>query len=233
MAICQAGVPLLLAVLGLGAGPGERPAHPDSTPALPLAAGLLEARAGSFAEYRFTAGGMAPVRQRFVRTRATGGRVGLEIALDGDGLGPMGTTGAMIIHLESEGEPSDAGRPRTMAIQVPGRPPMLLPAGAPLAPVLRFERLDPGTFVGPARITVPAGTFRTRLHRWLSNGATVEAWVSRAVQPLGIVRLRVTPGAGGGRAAVMDLVRTGTGATSSLRGPPRPFDEQALAEMLR
>jgi hypothetical protein len=225
--VARIATPLALLV-ALSAFPAR--AEENAGWSLPVALDLKKVADGRWSEYRTDSDDGSPVVERFALVGHRAGWVAVELSLDGAALG---ASGAVVVRRETAGDLIDAGG--AMALQVGDRPPMAIVPGHPLAPRLAFEKVPPGSFVGRETITVAAGTFHTRHHRWhLAAGAVVDAWISPDAAPLGIVRLTTTPIATTDAVTAnrLELVATGRGAASGLRGEPRPFDERELFRLL-
>jgi hypothetical protein len=200
---------------------------------IPLALDLGKVRRGSWSEYALRTPGAQTATERFALTARTGTRVALEISVPGNTLGGLGR---IVLQRQGDGagELTDPARGQ-LILQVGDRAPLAIAPGTPLGPRVQLETLRAGTFTDHQTITVPAGTFGVRHHRWtIPGGAVVDVWVSAKVEPLGIVRLQTTPLASGSlTGSTLELVRAGQGATSQVRGHVRPFDPEALAQLLR
>ncbi|MGH9738214.1 MAG: hypothetical protein ACRD4X_06450 [Candidatus Acidiferrales bacterium] len=105
-----------------------------------------------------------------------------------------------------------------MIMQMPGRPPMEMPAqmqnanrGTNLADI-RNKADDLGT----ESITTPAGTFSC--HHYKMKDGSGEAWVSEAVHPFGLVKNQDKDG------STVVLVKTLTGVKDKITGTPQPFN---------
>jgi len=100
-------------------------------------------------------------------------------------------------------------------MQMPGRPPMELPAQMlqryhPQAADVRSEAQD----LGSESITVPAGTFHCEHYKMKDGG---EAWVSKDVTPYSMVKFQSTDNS-------MVLTKVITGAKDKITGTPEPMD---------
>jgi hypothetical protein len=208
-------------LLAVGVASLARPALGEHAPAIPLALDLRasKVRVGSWSEYGYRRQAFS-VTQRFALTERQGKRLGLEVSVRGGGDGKaLAGLDRVILKLETDGDPT-AREGRRLVLQAGNRPPLTVTPGAPLAPDVRFEKLRPDSFVGEETIVVPAGTYRTRHHRWTADGSLVEAWVAPEAQPLGLVRMRTAPVSSGAAVAwSLELARLGQGAVSEIRGP--------------
>jgi len=110
-----------------------------------------------------------------------------------------------------------------MILQMPGRPPMEMPAqmmhqDKTTQPAdVRSDAED----LGSETITVPAGTF-TCEHFRTKNGQG-EVWVSQKISPYGLVRSKSND-------ASMELSKVVTGAKDQITGTPQPFNPQMFMQ---
>jgi hypothetical protein len=119
--------------------------------------------------------------------------------------------------------------PRSSAVQVGDHPPMQQPPEASAGAGAALGAADGMTWVTAREdVTVPAGSFEAaHLRQRRNDGGTLDMWLSRAVFPIGIVRLRET--SADGHTSTTELERTGGGAAPRVRGTPRPYDQSVLA----
>jgi hypothetical protein len=109
-------------------------------------------------------------------------------------------------------------------MQMPGRPPMEMPAqmtgrmGTQAQPTdIRATAED----VGSESITVPAGTFTCEHYR-MKDGSG-DTWVSSKVNPLGVVKHQ-------GRDSSMVLTKVITDAKDKIVGVPQPFNPMMMQQ---
>lgn len=105
-------------------------------------------------------------------------------------------------------------------MQMPGRPPMEMPAqmqaanGTNLADI-RNKADDLGT----ESITTPAGTFSC--HHYRMKDGSGDGWVSESVHPFGLVK-------GQQKDSTTVLVKTLTGVKDKITGTPQPFNPMLM-----
>jgi hypothetical protein len=104
-------------------------------------------------------------------------------------------------------------------MQMPGRPPMEMPAqmaqrNTPRPADIKSEAQD----VGSESITVPAGTFSTEHYKMKDGG---DAWVTKDVSPWGMAKYQ-------SKDTTMVLTRVITDAKDKITGTPQPFDPSSM-----
>jgi hypothetical protein len=163
--------------------------------------------AGAWAEYKTAEGNM---RMVYLAKESAGER--LEMSMSGQ-------RGAMVMQMVVPGYPYEMTQIKELVMQRDGEPPMRLPESMlsmmrsrmPNASQVSEASCARMTEVGKERITVPAGTFQTTHYRDSTGGTDV--WVAANV-PFGAVKVV-------SRDHTVELVGSGTGATTKLTGTPQ------------
>jgi hypothetical protein len=163
--------------------------------------------AGAWAEYRTGEGTM---RMAYLAKETAGER--LELSMTGQ-------RGAMVMQMVVPGYPYEMTEVKEMVMQREGEAPMRMPeqmlammrSRMPNASQVSEESCGRMIEVGKERITVPAGTFQTT-HLRDSTGGT-DVWVSASI-PFGAVKVV-------SRDHTVELMGSGTGATTKLTGTPQ------------
>jgi hypothetical protein len=120
----------------------------------------------------------------------------------------------------------DQGVTTRMIMQIPGRPPMEMPAemlhmygpGAPQSPTTDIRSTSED--VGSEPVTVPAGTFDCEHYR--AKDGSGDTWISRKVSPFGVVKHQ-------GKDSTMVLTKVLTDAKDKIVGTPVPFNPMMMA----
>jgi hypothetical protein len=102
-----------------------------------------------------------------------------------------------------------------IVMQMPGRPPMEMPAqmaqrNAARPADIRSDAQD----IGSESVTVPAGTFACEHYKMKDGG---DAWVTKGVSPWGMAKFQ-------SKDTTMVLTRVITDAKDKITGTPQPFD---------
>jgi hypothetical protein len=163
--------------------------------------------AGSWAEYKTSEGNM---RMAYLAKETAGER--LELSMTGQ-------RGAMVMQMVVPGYPYEMTQIKEMVMQRGTEPPMRMPESMlsmmrsrmPNASQVNEASCGRMTEVGKERITVPAGTFQTTHYRDSTGGTDV--WVTATI-PFGAVKVV-------SRDHTVELVGSGTGATTKLTGTPQ------------
>jgi hypothetical protein len=117
-------------------------------------------------------------------------------------------------------------QPHKIIFQMNGMPAMEMPFNPDSAESKRMkDEMSNWSQVGTETITVPAGTFSCT--HWKKSDGTNEIWASDKVTPFGMVK------SVDAKASTMVLVRQITDAKDHITGPVRPFDPQALGQLMQ
>ncbi len=182
----------------------------------PQIPGIFEPVVGSGAQYRVTAQGREPMDWAYaiVGKESVGGEEGYwmeQRMLSGQGAG--------MVMKELMVNASDGPQVKRMIMQMPGRPPMELPAGM----MMRGHQPKPennpkalGEKLGTETITVPAGTFVCEHYRSTANKQPSDIWISTKIHPYGLVKMS-------SKDVTMVLVKALTNQTSEIKGEPQKF----------
>ena len=114
-------------------------------------------------------------------------------------------------------------RSTRMIMQMPGRPPMEMPAqmmhreNSTQAADVRTDAQD----LGSESITVPAGTYTTEHYR-AKDGSDI--WISKEVPPWGMVKYQ-------GKDTTMVLAKVILEAKDKIVGTPQPFNPMMMGQM--
>jgi hypothetical protein len=223
---------IALALLVAAAGPAAAQA-PTPGPTVPLAMDLMQVPVGTWSEYQVKVGDTPGMQQRFALVGRQDRIHVVEMQIEG---GMAMAVGPVLLRVDLD--PTDPKqRLRKVIMRMGSAEPMELPTQAAAAGQEPFRTLDPKKAVKNETITVPAGTFKTKLYRDnLPDGSLVEYWVSQDAPPFGVVKARAQLKRGGpmGAGGAMDMVLSGrgTGAKAQLTQPARPFDQMALMQQL-
>jgi len=120
--------------------------------------------------------------------------------------------------------PGDATAVSRTIMQMPGRPPMEMPAqmaGRMNSSSVPTDIKSSAEDVGSESVTVPAGTFMCEHYR-MKDGSG-DTWVSSKVVPLGVVKHQ-------GKDSSMVLLKTITDAKDKITGVPQPFNPQMMMQ---
>jgi hypothetical protein len=202
-----------------------------------VCAQLVHPPVGAWSQFSMSGGRVngATMRMSVVGSerRSDTAYIWLEIAVRGMPMGlPAGVadTLAMVNKLLVTGFGSGMTDPREHVMKIGSAPAMTIPVGparggAPAAPVM--QECSDFKIAGWESLTVPGGTFRA-LHM-VGIKAPSDTWVVPDL-PFGVVKV-VT---GGQPADSLQMVLTahGMGATSQITEAPRPYDPQALMQMM-
>jgi len=183
----------------------------------PMPHGIFNAVVGSGSDYEITAsdGRKTDIEYTVVGKEANG--VWLEFTTSGSGTAQM--VMKVLVALDGSGT-----GPSRVIMQMPGRPPMEMPAqmtgrmGSQAQPTdIRGEAED----VGSESITVPAGTFTCEHYR--SKDGSGDTWISAKVNPLGVVKHQ-------GKDSAMVLTKIVTDAKDKIVGVPQPFNPMMMMQ---
>jgi hypothetical protein len=217
---------LLAFVLGTALAPSPASAQMSPQPPLPLVVDLKKVEIGSWASYSMTMGQMT-MSAKVALVARDAASVAMETSLEGGMMAMMG--GKMTMKLVMDPDPTTAAKPvKQMVMQIGDQDPMLAPDT--MQPQ-KYSKPDPSTLVGKETIKVAAGSFKTAHYRTKTEQGTVDAWVSEAVLPTGLVKLTTSAMQAGAQqlpAMAMELAAVGKGAKSIITKPPKPFDPQKM-----
>lgn len=104
-------------------------------------------------------------------------------------------------------------------MQMPGRPPMEMPAQMSRDQVNLADVRNKADDLGTESVTTPAGTFSC--HHYKMKDGSGEAWVSESVHPFGLVK-----GVQNGSTTV--LVKTLSDVKDKITGTPQPFNPMMM-----
>jgi len=104
-------------------------------------------------------------------------------------------------------------------MQMPGRPPMEMPAQMSRNQVNLADVRNKADDLGTESVTTPAGTFSC--HHYKMKDGSGEAWVTESVHPFGLVK-SVQNG------STTILVKTLTDVKDKITGTPQPFNPMMM-----
>ena len=223
MQITRGVLVLCLLCVGLPSALAEKPFT------LPLIRPLRQMPLGTWAAYELEEGAPQKITQRFALVARTGELDIIEMEVHAPSMGQQ------TLHLQMfvEADPKKKGQVRKMLAQVNQNPPMQLPVenAMSLVGMPRLIPVDPRRKHSVQYVETRAGRLETELYKTPTTpDEALRVWLSRAVPPLGIVRLEV---ANKGRAELkMRLVTKGKGAVRRIRGRGDPFDGRKLMQQL-
>src|SRR5262245_851413 len=148
--------------------------QPGAGPPMPLAVDIAKVPVGAWAEYEVTMGTMPPMKSRMalVARNATGTTV--ETTVEG---GMMAMIGGKMVMAVVMPPGSEGGKVRKMIMQMGNNDPMEMKFTADQEKP--FTKPDPKKLVGSEKITVKAGSFKTKHYRDKTpTGDTLDFWVS-------------------------------------------------------
>jgi hypothetical protein len=207
------GTLVLLSVLMTAGGAWAQMMGGSRPPQIP---GMFKPVVGSGAEYRITTSGGKDMNWAFaiVGKENVDGNEGYwmeERMLSGQQAG-------MIMKELMVNQPGQAGIKR-MIMQMPGRPPMEMPARMMDMMHSRQEtapKRGMGEKVGTETVTVPAGSFVCDHYRDSAGNPPSDIWVSTKVSPYGLVKMT-------SKDTSMELLKVLENETSQIKGEPQKF----------
>jgi hypothetical protein len=149
-----------------------------------------------------------------VGKESVGGQDGywLEFTIGGT---PMGDVVAKELAVVSEGNMTM----NKIIMQMPGRPPMEMPAQMNRNQVNLADVRNKADDLGTESVTTPAGTFSC--HHYKMKDGSGEAWVSEKVHPFGLVKYQE-------KDSTTVLVKTLTDVKDKVAGTPQPFNPMMM-----
>lgn len=221
---------LAIALLGLAAPARAQSPMGGAAPPMPILTDLHKVPLGSWAEYKLTIGNMEPMKQRISLVSRDADTDVLELAMEG---GMVAKGAKMILQVTLEADPAKEGPPRKVVMQLSNNDPMEMPvppnAGA------QFMKVSPKKLGAPETVTVAGGKFRARPTKTETDQATVQAWLSPDVAPLGLVKMisNLKNGPTGGPMQIqMELVKSGKGDKPVITKAAGPFNQRALIQQM-
>ena len=179
----------------------------------PIPRGVFSPIVGSGAEYEImtSEGRKTNIEYAIVGKESVNGKDAywLEWTTSGMGSGPM-----VMKMLTAVGDSTVTSR---MIVQMPGQPPMEMPAqmtGRMNSQSVPADIRSTAEDVGSESIAVPAGTFTCEHYR-MKDGSG-DTWVSAKVNPFGVVKHQ-------GKDSTMVLTKVITHAKDKIIGVPQPF----------
>jgi len=215
-----------------------RAQQPGPGAPLPLALDLAKVPIGTQAEYAASMGSLPPMSIHVALVGRQASAATVEMTAEGGMAAMAGGKVVMSSVLESgKGDPEV----KKMVMQVGANEPMEMPPE--LAHANKFKKPDPKTLVGPEKIKVKAGSFKTKHYRDKTPaGDAVDYWVSESAPPLGLVKMQAetkNAAAAAGAAAAgmagtvtMELTSLGKDAKPVITKAPKPFDVGKLRQQV-
>jgi hypothetical protein len=205
--------------------------QPGQGPPLPIAVDFAKVPIGSWSQYEVTFGGTPPMTSKMALVaKGTAGNT-IETSVEGGMMAMIG--GKMVMSMTLPPGAEKAGRVSKLVMQMGTADPMEMPLEN--GQDRQFTKPDPKTMVGKEKVTVRAGSFKTKHYREkTSAGDTYDFWVADGVLPLGLVKLsgeqKENPAMKGG--FKFELVAQGKDAKPQITKPPKPFDQATLMQQV-
>ncbi|MGD0958027.1 MAG: hypothetical protein ABR953_14540 [Candidatus Acidiferrales bacterium] len=187
---------------------------------LPIPRGVFSPVVGSGAAYEITTsdGRKTNIEYAIVGKESVNGKDAYWMEWTTSGMG----SGQMVMKvLTAVGDSTITSR---VIMQMPGRPPMEMPAqmtGRTNSQSVPADVRTSAEDVGSESITVPAGTFTCEHYR-MKDGSG-DTWVSTKVNPLGVVKHQ-------GKDSTMVLTKVITDAKDKIVGTPQPFNPMMMQQ---
>ena len=186
----------------------------------PLPSGIFSPVVGSGAAYDITTseGRTMNIEYAIVAKETVNGKDGYWMEWTSNAMG----NGQMIMKVLTV--PGDSGAPTRVIMQLPGRPPMEMPAqmtGRMSGQSAVSDIRGGATDIGSESLTVPAGTFTCEHYR-MKDGSG-DTWVSTKVAPFGVVKHQ-------GKDSTMVLTKILTDARDKIVGVPQPFNPMNMMQ---
>jgi hypothetical protein len=194
---------------------------------MPLAVDLAKVPLGSWSQYEVTFGGTPPMTSKMALVAKGAAGNTIETSVEGGVMAMVG--GKMLMSMTIAPGADKGGRVTKLVMQMGSADPMEMPLEN--GQDKQFTKVDPKAMVGKEKLTVRAGSFKTKHYREKTPaGDKFEYWIADGVLPLGLVKLtgeqKDNPAMKGG--FKFELAAQGKDAKAQITKPAKPFDQAAL-----